>query len=573
MIFVSGSPGFCAPPSTTGEDGFEYNLSHPQKVRYNVIANAQLLNESTDLVRHLTIPFAQDGLATTTLYKDASEMRADLRGLRSSKGLLEEVLNFYRPEAYMFDETLNAGYYDKRFNVLRRFFFAPAADLPNFENDILRQLKSEISNHLHTPLADPEVQSSSENNCAEVCLARWTVATSEIGSAYRLRLYSGGGIYDDHITVQDASGDTVATLYLLNNRLSHYLVISPGQRKLFDANGDLVEVLTVEKIERPVAKSTTWSAVPVLVFEGYSDSRVDENVAYGPYMDSHYFGWFKKTDRRPFYLGRDLSRPSEESMPDASHGFTVTRLSSGDFTGPVIPFFPDQLWTDDMTTFFANFKGRFIANISTANVMTRAACAASPIAETIAETADRGVWVVGAGNSGREGSIEKSLNCPQNLIGPNMLKVASSSDGERIAPSSTYGENFVDIVANGCPAGEETCRTAGTSFAAPRVAAALSRLTNKFINTSPSELRLAALLTARVPTKGYWVSNSFLAVRSGGFFDAEAMELFLTSDPSKSLEDRMIEAKANQYSDLRTSTIRQLVREQIQRFKKLEVLK
>ena len=116
------------------------------------------------------------------------------------------------------------------------------------------------------------------------------------------------------------------------------------------------------------------------------------------------------------------------------------------------------------------------------------------------------LWVMPAGN---EHDLAPWYECVGNISGRANLLVVAGSDGDGLSLESNYGVEYADLAA---PSKSEGA--AGTSYAAPRVAAVAAELARRSPRLRPEELRAALLLGAHV-TRDLWSQ-----VRAGGTLDA-----------------------------------------------------
>lgn len=555
-LFVSGDRGSCISPESK-ERVWVFEHQRERAMRLSIeIPKGTAINE---FLPAIALPFANDGIIAVNIYRNAENLRAVLSQLHDS--LQSYLLNFYRPDTNVYDASINAAVWDKTSQIIRRVFIQPTEG------------NSRWTQFSEQELVNGKVTAYTSKACAEICSITFELKGDTDFRAQRVRLYSGGNIYDDHINLIDRDNEIAYTLFYLGGRLSHYLKREPdGSHTLFANDGQSVTKISGPAERAPLAKQNFDSeSVPVAIFEGYSNEDIDRAVLYGPDIDSHYYGWFKREDGRPFELGRRLVRFGEESSPDPAHGIAIAKLASDQFRQPIIPFFPDHLWNGDFEIFLNNFNGKFVGSLSLTNTMSPDHCAKSGVATIIERTRERALWTAAAGNSGRSGKKTNSLNCPQSLSAPNLIVVAATGDGTTTAENSSRGEKFADILEYGCEPGTLTCRDAATSYAAPRLARTAAKLMQEFPNATASQIRRALILTAKVPFSDPWYSraqNQFQDVLSGGVADGEAARTFLMDRTEGDIVGRVSRAKAHQYPKLEEKEVKNLVREQIARLKK-----
>ncbi len=148
-----------------------------------------------------------------------------------------------------------------------------------------------------------------------------------------------------------------------------------------------------------------------------------------------------------------------------------------------------------------------VINASLGQYLSRSECERM-FASPMRHSTERLLWVVAAGNDGLDSPAEE---CPAQLSGLDNLIVVAGNEGDKLSPTSNFGLRFADIAAQG-----QYAEHLGTSFAAPRVAAAAASLAADWPTLTPSDLRALLLLTSR--TTGPLSHR----VRSGGILDADA---------------------------------------------------
>ena len=567
-LFAIGSRGSCVFPQFD-KDVVSFTVEREIPTELTVDITNENRSFLLKTLPYLSVPIAAEGRAATSLFASASDFLNTMKSLPRTMQL--DFMNFYRPETYLYDESSNSAVTSRMINILRRTYFRPVET-------------NAWAFFTEQPLSEASVMTSSNKGCAEVCIATYKLKEDGVYEATRTQLYSGGAIYDDHVTLNVAStGEMAYTLFLLGGRLSHFLKREKDDSVwLYDSSQKRVtEIQSPSTEDRPPRQRFLPRSVPVAIFEGYTDANIDRVAFYGPHLDSHYYGWFKVEDRTPFQLGRRLSRFAEESQPSAKHGRTVSELASRNFSNPLLPFFPEHLWNGDFARFVENFKessdGKFVGSLSFAYPMTPEACAKSGITQVFKQTSELALWTVAAGNSGQRTDKGASLNCPQNMNTENVLVVAASGDGKRLTSTSAYGESYADLADLGCAQNESSCREAATSFAAPRAARRIADVLEAFPELEMNKIRFALLVTSRVPfraegTDSSRIQNTFLSVRSGGFIDEVAAKVFLSVYRGDNLEQALVQAKSAQYSGLKKQSTAALISHQIQRLKKLGVI-
>ncbi|MEI8348497.1 MAG: S8 family serine peptidase, partial [Pseudomonadota bacterium] len=119
------------------------------------------------------------------------------------------------------------------------------------------------------------------------------------------------------------------------------------------------------------------------------------------------------------------------------------------------------------------------------------------------------LWVIASGNK----LVGQEMYFPQNIAGgkDNMILVTAINANENIEDYTLFSNS--DIAAPGHYEHEGQIFD-GTSYATPRVAIVASQVAKEYPELTPVELRLALLLSARLPK-----NNRPFPIRSGGIID------------------------------------------------------
>ncbi len=153
------------------------------------------------------------------------------------------------------------------------------------------------------------------------------------------------------------------------------------------------------------------------------------------------------------------------------------------------------------------------------NLSVNGADASRALDEAVRAAEAQGALVVtSAGNDGRD--RDEVASYPASIPSPALVAVASANRAGRLAPSSAYGVNTVDIAAPGeniltSDLGGRYSTRSGTSFAAAHVTGAAALLAAARPKASGAELRNALVATAR---RGGRVDDSI----AGGQLDVTA---------------------------------------------------
>ncbi|MFL5813333.1 MAG: S8 family serine peptidase [Bdellovibrionia bacterium] len=406
--------------------------------------------------------------------------------------------------------------------------------------------------------AEENYISYTEAGCIDQCLADSQVLESHQFRVTRQRYYYGGTVVQDLITVFDRyKQEDAAALFLINGHLAYSVIQEGSETWLHGNEGSIAEsrikLLQTFPDRTSIPTETAFKdETPIVIFENAENANLAPIVPRGPWKQSHVFGWFKPQDEQPFFknypgYNADFGKEHLAGGLESSHPIAVANLASNNYQHPLIPLQEADLLNGSFTTFANNYSEalsasatkratQLVASVSEATPMSPSACQNGPIGNAIS-AANSTLWVMGASNSGADLAVGKNI-CPQLLNGSRIIKVASSSDGERLVSSSAYGRKSVDIAEIGCRGVHEaSCKSenAATSFAAPRLARKIADLANEFPMATPEQIRFAMLITARIPgavctgwNHRHCEYTQALPVRSGGFADPHAARVLLS---------------------------------------------
>ncbi|MEW6055808.1 MAG: S8 family serine peptidase [Bdellovibrionota bacterium] len=162
-----------------------------------------------------------------------------------------------------------------------------------------------------------------------------------------------------------------------------------------------------------------------------------------------------------------------------------------------------------------------VVNVSLVGTGRREVCHKTAYGQAVLNTEKELLWVVAAGNFREWSGDYPELDCPQTLgigKGQKNLLIVAATEGEsgRLLEISHRGSDYADIAASG--SFFDNSMAAGTSFAAPRVSAPLGEVAFQYPRLLPEDLRMAAILSAKIPASGP------LPVRSGGVLNRVGLE-------------------------------------------------
>jgi len=175
-----------------------------------------------------------------------------------------------------------------------------------------------------------------------------------------------------------------------------------------------------------------------------------------------------------------------------------------------------------------------VVSMSTLSELDRTACKTSGIAQAITKTKGRLLWIVAAGNDGANLNDPAIDLCPANLGDLKKMEnliVVGSGNRNHLDYFSNYSSTFVHLAADGADNLDPQSRA--TSYAAPRVAGAVARLTFDFPQLSLSQVK-TCLLTG-VDVNIYFPLN----VLSGGSLNEEVSSAICrewANDPKQNAE-------------------------------------
>lgn len=263
--------------------------------------------------------------------------------------------------------------------------------------------------------------------------------------------------------------------------------------------------------------------VPVAIFEGGfpldpEDSQAASKLLVSskspsPLVDWPTMGWSPGKDPVQLMQGLFPMMSLDQGRPDHSHAIAVAHAA-------IHAQYNGFLEVRPRTIRIANFGARIFApdtasSIKQAILDTDGRLRVGAIAlafnrnsescnSTLGSFLNSGLlFVSSAGNNSMP--LDRGLLCPQNLVSKNLLIVAAG-DRSGLAPYSNFGARIADLAANG-----DSLGMSGTSFAAPKVAAAMALLADLHPSSTAAELRAALILTADIPDL-----SRPLPVRSGG---------------------------------------------------------
>lgn len=541
-IFRAINGGACLDVRRLENQVFDFQFN---KVRHFFVHNLKSAFKSEDLsslVSKRSIPVF-NGRLQLFLIKDPSQFFTSLEGFDW------ELFNLGLPNTELDYNDLNSGYSDRIIRSSLQFLMVPTGrPLVLKDADANKRLASALTS-LEKQSPKANVQSFSELGCAEICIERSELLNNSSFIAYRIRVFSGGNPIQDTLNIFNKLSREVETMVVfVDHKPSHYFVSTHfGGYEVYNNDGTFIktvsENLEVSKIKPIQSESDLAHSIPVAIFEGFYSEKVDSVAYIGPHQDYSFYGWFTESDNRPYLYGKTTTLLGEEDVGNPNHSAIVSALASANFTKRVLPMSVTSLQFDDFAKVLNRMEQqKIVANISFAFTFTPEICRKSAFASTIKSSQERVLWTIGAGNSGSELDQQSLPFCPQALEGKNILIVSATNGKINLSNASSFGENYVDVAANGCTLGEENCDNGGTSFAAPRVARIAADLIEEFPLFSIEQIKLALVCTAQVPDTGISRSPKFLTIKSGGIVDPVAARNFISllmesSNPDLSILD------------------------------------
>lgn len=580
-LFFSQFGGACLLADTTTENVMSFSKNKNSPFYISGSSSNLSMSHLQELTTNLSLPIFL-GQSQLKIYTEVSQ----LAGL--PEVFLQEFLNLGFPVTELDWYESNSGFKNKNMisRSVARFMF-----INNDQNNDALVANDKIKMVLHN-LNDAnyksEIKSFSELGCAEICIEKTELLNDVESRIYRLRVFSGGNPIQDNIVLfNKIKHDTEQMLVLFNQRPSHLFVSNgAGGYEAYKYNGD--KIATAQSIDKNFPEKTRRfdqeKQTPVAIFEGLYNNVADSAALFGPYLEHSYYGWFNDGDERPFYYGKTVTMLGEEEVTDPVHSAIVSRIASENLTKPILPFSLLSLINGDFEKVVPRIPfQKFAASISAAYTYTTQTCKESNLAKTIENTKNTVLWFAGAGNEARAVAKTDFTYCPQSLNSSNILIIAATSGGNSLSEVSTFGENYADIAASGCTVIEEFCDVGATSFAAPRVARAAANLMTQFPELTIEHVKLALLMTVRVPYSGksIFIKNEFLKIKSGGILDENAARIFVTeilnhnsnlstfkglhfTDENRDLAlNSLIAAKNQQYKDLSKNQIKKLINDHL----------
>lgn len=554
-IFYAGAGGICKSPFNVIDDGaLTYQYIYKKNLEFYIQSMTEELSkaEFDQLVTTISIP-VYPGKIILNLYANKSEIVGPA---------LKDGFNLSSPLTELTGKDINAGVSRAQLNESRQSLFIPNKNfnLENFKK--IGSIREILLNHdlfsLTFDFSKSQVVYYSEKKCAEICYETNRIALDETYDVERFQTISGGNPFETGYRLYAKnSAQPLAYIVTHQDYISHFYIVKKDQSIDVISNRDeLIKTLPAPTQIALENRNKISSALPIAIFESDYHQSADSVALTGPYTNQTYFGWFKNNEK-PFFYGRASSLYGEEDLTSFEHSYKVSQLASHNFSTPLILMPPRALIYTDMLTVQKRFARPIIASLSLAYTMTQKICENGQLSHSIKNSKNTILWIVGAGNSGRNENKNLLEMCPQSLNTENLILVASTSyNRNTLSRETSYGETFADIALSGCEFKDNdpnpTCSVGGTSYAAPRLAQMIRELSLKNPHKKFGELKLALMFTA-------FYENSPLPLKSGGIVQMEDAHRFLASFSDVNLEKAFEESKHNNNSESQRQILKSLL--------------
>ena len=361
------------------------------------------------------------------------------------------------------------------------------------------------------------VNSYYKEECLRSCSAR-----SEEGDWGRFKVwfenfYFSGALYRSELRLADReTGLILATLLLADRTISVAIDFKRSETGLLEAatafgskgnvvftrkGPDAAEILAeldelksiqIANLNLKIGLCEEGLSLPALRKKGLKGA-----ILLGPNVESFY-GWVTPKNRDDYWIGRLDLNIFGLSFPRDRHALQTASVllepKSDALTIGLIPLGVAPCLNSEYAGLWWNsFKesGARVVNASIRNYSDRETCEEKLQNHPIMND-DSVLWVFAAGNQGSP----TPTGCPQHFAGlPNLL-IVGANQGNRMHPTSNFGESFVDIAAPG-----EALVDAewGTSFSAPRASRLAAKIFYRFPKLSPKDVKRAIILGADIP--------------------------------------------------------------------------
>ena len=382
-------------------------------------------------------------------------------------------------------------------------------------NATLKRQVTEVMASLSQLKQKSKVLRISDSGCMGACEERAILKTASGLNLLRQKLYFGGGIFFNRISVLNEMGLAEMILVLTpQDDLNFVMKISnQSTSSYWHAAIDFYTPSLISLLKSPlVLDESLISSLPVkeaMIKDASSHSvpqivlceaglhwehllyRGANSFILGPHSDESLWGWTRSKralDTIQFgepLLGMYFTKGFEKAQGLLnSHAASVLDQFSNDNKAQTLiaPLTPqscaasDETWVKEIL----QLTHARVVNGSYSESYSVEACKNAPIAKKIHETHSSLLWVYAAGNEQQNLDEGTPTICPQLLVDEeNLIKVASGSVSG-IDSFSNRGYRSVDIVASGKSGDGKV----GTSFAAPKVsmlAAKINTLSKAFL--------------------------------------------------------------------------------------------
>ncbi len=353
------------------------------------------------------------------------------------------------------------------------------------------------------------------NNCQVSCIKESDRISTPFGSVYFREYLSHQNIYRQEWRLENQQSKVIALIYMSKQSPSLAVWIDRDDsgfansvsifnhkgRKLYSQefrrpqlldNLELENIVSSNEINRPTVGVCEAALVPSQLQQQSPNSQ----LILGPFEEQSFYGWVS-SDQGFNLNGRlalnELELPIDQ-FPLSTHSHQVVgELSQGVPVGLIPLGMNACLKAEEANTWYSHFveNGHRVVNMSIRDESDRDNCSVEMESHPMVRD-DKVLWVVAAGNQGQS----NSTGCPQHLSGKSNLLIVGASDGVRVHPSSNFGENFVDIYADGMTHDRSAW---GTSMAAPKVAKVAADIADQYPELSILSIKASIMLSAHIP--------------------------------------------------------------------------
>lgn len=587
-IFYAVNGGECLKRSENSQnEDLDYVFNGNQHFYVQSFVEGEDTQKIDSIISKFSIPVFP-GKSSLLLYNNTEDLK-DLPRLTKESDVF--MPGFASTE--LSDYNLNQGVPNQIMRNAAHYFLIPNTKTKvNFKemgvsNTELLSLVEQYKNSFNLKSTIIDIRIYTQLGCAELCLVKSLVFENSQYRVERVRIFSGGNTIQDNIRFYDLrKNEYVVMLAQFDGRLSHIFISKDNGAIDVYGNDNILFKTIAGSNQTSFDSQADNTRTPVILFEGAYSAMTDKMALTGPFKDQSYYGWFEKNDARPFYYGKSPALLGEEDLGDMFHSHQVSEIASNGFSQGLITLPPIALVNKDIDLVAKRFGKKAVASVSTAYTFSPEVCDKSNLSQSIKASTNQTLWVISAGNSGRRVDKKTFSFCPQHIEAGNLMIVAATSGNDKyLSMASSYGEDYADIAVNGCKFKERSCSVGATSFSAPRFSRAAADLIDSFPALSLLQVKMAIVMTAKVPFAGNWSKrNEFLQTKSGGALDPDAAYIFLkkfSADKSLDLKecskeklsrrncdkliDAIVEAKKFQYEELDSYDSKKLIKDQIER--------